>query len=325
MRKAIVPFVSLALLATALQAQQAKPEPHGYFSFSYLQGRGESDAARGSLEGLDAGLTLTGLFTMNMDYRLEIRSRNEAPFALEEAWLGCNLAKAFNVRAGLYLVPFGRHNRLNRPHENLFVQTPLAFEEAFPAGWRDLGLLASGQVSFLVYDVSLGNGLGEDSGGAPVQQFRDNNGSKDVCGRLGIRWRQGLETAVSYSRQVFSADGVRRADFLGADASWVTENYLVVGEFVRAERDDAAGGRRTSEGWHVLLALDYKTLWPTVGYQSLETTLPAGSAAKRTRWTLGLAWAVFPGAWLKAEYSWNREPGAEVADDLLSLQLAAGF
>jgi hypothetical protein len=309
----------------ALSAQQAKPEAHGYFSFSYLQGRGEGEAARGSLEGLEGGLALTGLLTMTMDYRLEVRSRSEASFALVEAWLGFNLAKAFNVRAGLYLVPFGRYNRLNRPHENLFIQSPLVFEEAYPAGWRDLGLSASGQVSFVLYALSLGNGLGEDAEGAPAQQFRDNNGSKDVCGRLGIRWRQGIETAVSYSRQVFSSEGARHADYLGADASWVTENYHVLGEFVRAEREEAAGGRRTSEGWHVLLALDYKALWPTVGYQSLKTTPPEGPAAKRTRWTLGLAWAVFPGAWLKAEYAWNREPGAEIADDLLSLQLAASF
>lgn len=325
MKKILALCVLLVLAASAASAQQAKPEAHGYFAFSFIRGGEEGGPSGGSLEGLGGGLLLTGIFTSRIDYRLEVRSRSVADFALEEAWLGIGWAETLILRAGLFLVPFGRHNLFSRPHENMFIQTPLTVARAYPDGWRDLGLLASGKVSFVVYAVSLGNGLGEDDEGGPVQQFRDNNASKDVAGRLGIRWRPGMETAVSYSRQNFSTDGSRRADFLGADASWITEDFRVAAEYVRVDRDDPAGGRGIEEGWHIQLAMDYKTVWPTASYQSLKTAPAGGDALRTNRWTLGLAWAVFPGAWLKTEYAWNREPGAETANDLVSMQLAVSF
>lgn len=328
MNKVLSGIFALLLAATAVRAQSAQPaqpEAHGYFSLSFIRGGADSGAPSGSFEDLGGGLSLSGLFAANFDYRLELRSRDEADFGLEEAWLGFNLAKALGVRAGLYLVPFGRYNRFNRPHENLLVRTPLPFTSAYPAGWRDLGLLASGRTRFLFYALSLGNGLGENDEGDPGQQFRDNNASKDVVGRLGIQWKAGLETAVSYSRQTFGSAGDRRADFLGADVSWITDNYRVVGEYVRAARDDPGGGSDEEAGWYLELALDYRSLWPVASYQSLKTAPPGGPTVERRRWTIGLAWILFSGTMLKVEYAWNREPGAEADNDLLAVQIAASF
>ncbi|MBN2199630.1 MAG: hypothetical protein JW747_07250 [Candidatus Aminicenantes bacterium] len=324
--KSILAGLSALLLAAAVvRAQQSPPEVHGHFSFSFLRGEAESDAPSGSFEDIGGGLSLSGLFAANFDYRFELRSRAEARFGMEEAWLGFNPFPAFGVRAGLYLVPFGRFNRFNRPHENLLAGTPLPFTSVTPESWRDIGLLASGRTSFLFYALSLGNGLGENEAGEPEQQFRDNNASKDVVGRLGIQWKAGLETAVSYSRQEFGPAGARRADLLGADASWITDNYRILGEYVRMEKDDAAGGRVNEEGWYVQLALDYKSLWPVASYQRLKTDPAASPAVERRRWTVGLAGILFSGTLLKFEYAWNREPDAEVDNDLFSVQVAVSF
>src|SRR4030042_4726569 len=140
MKKTLACLWTLAFAAAGLQAQQGQAGAHGYFSVSYTHGQKEGGASQGSFKDLGGGLSLTGVFSQNIEYRLEIRSRGESRFALEEAWLGFNLAKALSVRAGLFLVPFGFYNRSNRPHENLLVQTPLAVEPAYPPSWRDLGL-----------------------------------------------------------------------------------------------------------------------------------------------------------------------------------------
>jgi len=313
----------------AAQAQPAlEDKVHGYFSLSFLKGQKGGAYSGGSVEDVGAGILLTGHFTPQIQFRLEVRSRSEARFGLEEALLGLDLSKAVNVQLGMYLVPFGRYNRQNRPQEQKLVSRPLIVEAAYPASWRDIGLLVSGQLSFLTYTTCLGNGLGEDAGGAPAQQFADNNAAKGLAGRLGLKWGQAAETAFSYARQVFDGAGSRTAQLWAADGSWVTDNYELTGEYIHAQYDrlSEAGGSMKTEGWYVALAFNYQTLWPIVSYQRLgQTPAAEGTASKKSRWTVGLVWLLRPSILFKAEYDWNRESGQEIKDDRLSVQMAVSF
>jgi hypothetical protein len=329
MRHASLVFFLMVLSPYLFGQTQTTSEDktHGYFSFSYVKGQKGGTFYNGSFEGMDAAILLIGHFTPQLDLRLEVRSRSEARFELEEALLGLDLSKSANIQLGMYLVPFGRYNRQNRPQENMLVRIPLVDEAAYPLSWRDIGLLVTGQTSFLNYAAALGNGLGEGPDQEPAQQFSDNNSSKGLAGRLGILWGKDVETAFSYARQIFSSEGDRRVELWAADGSWITENYHLSGEYIRTTYDPAGGGAGVrTEGWYVHLAFDYKTLWPILSYQTVKTAPPGSEASvRKNRWALGLAWFLQPGILFKVEYDWNREPGQELKDDLLSVQAAVSF
>lgn len=320
-------FLALTTCLTAQTETAAEDKTHGYFSMSFLKGQKGGIFSGGSFEDIGAGILFSGHFTPQLQFRLEVRSRSEARFGLEEALLGLDLSKSANIQVGMYLVPFGRYNRQNRPQENMLVRVPLVVEAAYPLSWRDIGLLVTGQTSFLNYAAALGNGLGEGPNQEPAQQFSDNNASKGLAGRLGILWGKDVETAFSYASQIFSSQSDRRVELWAADASWITENYRLSGEFIRTTYDPAGGGAGLrTEGWHVQLAFDYKTLWPIVSYQTVKTAPTASEVpARKNRWALGVSWILQPGILFKVEYDWNREPGHEVKDDLLSVQAAISF
>lgn len=320
-------FLALTTCLTAQTETAAEDKTHGYFSMSFLKGQKGGIFSGGSFEDIGAGILFSGHFTPQLQFRLEVRSRSEARFGLEEALLGLDLSKSANIQVGMYLVPFGRYNRQNRPQENMLVRIPLVVEAAYPLSWRDIGLLVTGQTSFLNYAAALGNGLGEGPNQEPAQQFSDNNASKGLAGRLGILWGKDVETAFSYASQIFSSPSDRRVELWAADASWITENYRLSGEFIRTTYDPAGGGAGLrTEGWHVQLAFDYKTLWPIVSYQTVKTAPTASEVpARKNRWALGVSWILQPGILFKVEYDWNREPGHEVKDDLLSVQAAISF
>ena len=320
-------FLALTTCLTAQTETAAEDKTHGYFSMSFLKGQKGGIFSGGSFEDIGAGILFSGHFTPQLQFRLEVRSRSEARFGLEEALLGLDLSKSANIQVGMYLVPFGRYNRQNRPQENMLVRIPLVVEAAYPLSWRDIGLLVTGQTSFLNYAAALGNGLGEGPNQEPAQQFSDNNASKGLAGRLGILWGKDVETAFSYASQIFSSQSDRRVELWAADASWITENYRLSGEFIRTTYDPAGGGAGLrTEGWYVQLAFDYKTLWPIVSYQTVKTAPTASEVpARKNRWALGVSWILQPGILFKVEYDWNREPGHEVKDDLLSVQAAISF
>jgi len=330
---ALVLSLLFLALSGGLGAQtqiQSTPEDmiHGHFSLSFLKGQKGGAFSGGSFTDLDAGLLVSGHFTPQVQFRLELRSRGEARFGLEEALLGLDLSKAANIQLGMYLVPFGSYNRQNRPHEQKLARPPLIVEAAYPASWRDVGLLVSGQISFLNYAACLGNGLGADENGAPAQQFADNNAPKGLAERLGINWGQNVGTAFSYARQVFDGAASRTVLLWAADGAWITENYELRGEYIRSECDRPAdvGGAMKTQGWYVSLAFNYQTLWPIVSYQRLSLEPAAeGAADKKSRWAVGLLWMLRPTVLFKAEYDWNREAGHEVKDDLLSVQMAISF
>jgi len=320
-------FLALTTCLTAQTETAAEDKTHGYFSMSFLKGQKGGIFSGGSFEDIGAGILFSGHFTPQLQFRLEVRSRSEARFGLEEALLGLDLSKSANIQVGMYLVPVGRYNRQNRPQENMLVRVPLVVEAAYPLSWRDIGLLVTGQTSFLNYAAALGNGLGEGPNQEPAQQFSDNNASKGLAGRLGILWGKDVETAFSYASQIFSSPSDRRVELWAADASWITENYRLSGEFIRTTYDPAGGGAGLrTEGWYVQLAFDYKTLWPLVSYQTVKNAPTVSEVpARKNRWALGVSWILQPGILFKVEYDWNREPGHEVKDDLLSVQAAISF
>jgi hypothetical protein len=260
-------------------------------------------------------------------------------FEIEQAWAGLLWSDAFQVKLGLFLVPFGRYNSASRPFETSLVQAPLPVAAVFPASWRELGAMAEGKSGFLRYSAWIGNGLSEQQDLASGQQFRDNNKNKAWGGRLGLALSDSLEVGGSYYTGKVAASDERRLTMKGADATWTNGGLKLAAEYFRsdiANPEPTAAGK--AEGWFVLGSYDLRGVSAVVSYQKLAYedgfhgpgfTGPSGPGLgisdDRRVWTIGLTAPLSPGFILKAEYDFNREPRLELKNDIFRAQIAARF
>jgi hypothetical protein len=309
----------------------------GYFSSDYYQGIGRSSAAGSSFENPAAGLILSGEWTPQFSYTLELRTGNGWTPQIEQAWAGWASSDAFRLRLGVYLVPFGRYNESNRPFQTLLVSAPFPYGEVHPASWRDIGVLLEGRMGVFRYAGYIGNGLAEAPDLAGGQQFRDNNKNKGLGLRLAVGISQELELGGSYYRGKQDAANSRNLTLLGADLLWLTKNVRFTAEYARADAsnpDPFASGR--TEGWFVELGLNFGQLTPLASYQTSKTSDPfhgpgwtdsgaAGLSADHDRWALGATYALHPNVLLKVEYDIRTEGGAGVKDQALRVQAAVHF
>jgi len=310
---------------------------NGYLSAGYENGQKESDSPDGTFSRVQAGLLFNGIAANVFTYGLEVRFRSESRIELEEAWVGFAPSSSFALKLGFYLVPFGKYNTANRPHQNLFIQTPLAQAHLYPESWRDIGILAEGKWGSMGYSVYLGNGLREGRDLQDGQQFRDNNGDPAAGGRVSFLLSQGFEVGVSFYRGHYDDAGQRNLELRGADASWKSEAILVTYEYGKAYLGNPEGyDRGTAEGHFVLASLTLGDFSPLVSFQTLEYADPyhgedppdpllGGIAKDISRWAVGLVLSPAGHFMFKVEYDFNREAGVKLDNDILLAQVTLLF
>jgi len=339
MTKRLIPILILILAAAGFGQETAAPNLGGYLYFDFSQSQEDGLFSNGRAGGLGAGVFLAGALSGQFSYMLEARLMPENEVKIEQAWLGFSPSKSLRFTLGHFLVPFGRFNQANRPHERFLVQVPLVCERAYPASWRELGLQAWGKSGFLNIAAFIGNGLAESESASGGQQFGDNNADKAWGGRLGVQPDQSLELGFSYYKGKYDALGTRNLTMLGADAAWTTRDYQVLAEYIKADRANPdPWGQGITEGYFVQMAIKYSDFSPVVSYQKVKDNDPfhgpgwaspdqagAGLALDQTRWALGLIYLPVPNVRLKAEYDFNRETGVALKDDLWSVQAAITF
>jgi hypothetical protein len=325
--------LSLAILIAGLLVSGAaelsgQVKYGGYLAAEYLKGQPESEFALGSVENLQAGFLAAGVASPKLAFALEVRSRSEAAFEVEQAWLGYVPSAVVNIKAGMYLVPFGIWNQASRPHEALLIGTPLNLEFFYPASWRDLGLLAEGKIGILTYAAYVGNGLKEADSLPEGQQFNDNNKDKGKGGRLGLELGRGIQAGASYYTGKYDDLNERRLTLEGADLSWVTDQWEVKAEATKALIENPEPfARGKIEGYSVWMVMKFATLQPVGSFQKVKSDDPfhgEGLAFERTRWTAGFRFVLHPNIYLKAEYQWNNET-PKIKDNLILVQAALGF
>lgn len=314
-------FISLTICAGALHGQIRYG---GYMSFEYDKGQADTDAAKGTVRNILAGLMAGGVLPSKFAFGLEIQARTDSVFDLEQAWIGFVPSKLINVRGGLYLVPFGLWNRANRAYETPVIRTPLNLAFLYPQSWRDLGLTLEGQLAIFTYSVYLGNGLKDAANLESSQQFTDNNTDKAKGGRVGLVVSQNLQGGVSYYSGKYDNAGQLNLALEGVDFSWVTSAWELRGEFTKALIDNPtpfAEGK--SEGFYIWAIMSYSHVQPIVSYQTVKYLdpnpahflgaeapgegVPPGISLSQRRWALGLRWTIGNNVFLKAEYDWNRD------------------
>jgi hypothetical protein len=310
----------------------------GYLSAEYEKGQRESDLPDGTFGRVRAGLLFSGLAGDVFTYGLELRFKSESRLEIEEAWVGIAPSPSFELKLGCYLVPFGKYNIANRPHQNPFINVPLPQASLYPASWRDVGLLAGGKWGGLGYSVYLGNGLREGQDLGEGQQFADNNGDLAAGGRLSLMLSQGFEAGASYYRGRYDDAGQRDLELRGADVSWTSQALLLTYEYGKAYLDNPEGfDRGTAEGHFVLAALVLGEFTPLVSFQTLvyddpyhgeepsEPVAIAGIAKDISRWAVGLVFSPVPNFMFKVEYDFNREAAVKLDNDTFLAQVSLLF
>jgi hypothetical protein len=330
-------IVLCALLAAPL-ALKGETKPGGYLSFEFIKGQAQSGASQGSFQNLRGGLFFAGDLGEKFDFMFEMGLKSESKLEMEQASVGFKLAVESDLRLGLFLVPFGKYNESNRPHQTALVRAPLNLAGVTPSSWRDIGLVVRGRMGFLRYAAYLGNGLGEKDGAAAGQLFKDNNKDKGRGGRLGFIAGQGFEVGVSYYSGKYDETNALRLTLEGADLTWISNDYEVRGEFTKAVWKNPAGapdGR--SDGYFVLMALNFGKLQPVVSFQRLNRGESSPGArllvseegpetlGLRSRWAFGLRYFMSPTFLVKAEYDMNKEKGYALRNNVVQIQAALSF
>lgn len=330
-------FAVLLLLLSGAAAAQVRL--NGYFSADYTQTPDRGGGRMGSFENPAAGLIVSGEWTPQFNYVLELRTGAEWKPEIEQAWAGWAYSDAFRARLGLFLVPFGRTNEANRPYQTVLVAFPYPYGEAHPSSWREIGVMVEGRTGIFRYAAFIGNGLAEAATLADGQQFRDNNKNKGLGLRASLTLSQELEVAGSYYRGRQDAANTRNLALYGVDAAWVTKNVRCTAEYTRADVDNPSPfGRGRAEGWNVQLGLNFGQLTPVASYSKSKTSDPfhglgwtaAGGAgdgilANHDRWAIGANYALHANILLKLEYDIQKDTILGRKDNVLRVQAAIHF
>jgi predicted porin len=329
-------FILFLLFAVPTVAQV---KVNGYLSFEYLKGEKQSGFHQGSFQNARAGLITTGQIAPRFDFALEARLRGEYQVELEQAWAGFKASEAFSLKLGLFLVPFGKYNQSNRPHQTLLIRSPLNLEDTYPASWRDIGVLAEGKIGIFLYSAYLGNGLAEAENLRGGQQFNDNNSDKGKGTRIGLLLAQKFEVGVSYYRGKQDERNERNLRLLGFDLSWDIESFQVLAEYSKGEMENPSpGAKGKAEGYFVQLSFPVDRFNAVVSYQDFSYKdafhgpgfqKPAisgqGIDEDSQRWALGLDYSFSQNLLLKLEYDFNKARDRNLKANLFLAQVALSF
>lgn len=332
--RVLITFIVLSFFTT-----QALGKINGYISFDYSKGQKQSDISNGAFNNARLGLIFSGDISAKINYLSEISLQEGGGVDIEQAWVGIGASEAFNIKLGLYLVPFGKYNQSNRAHQTLLIHNPLNVNYIFPTRWKDAGILVEGRSSIISYAVYLGNGLSESQNLRGGQQFGDNNADKGKGGRIGLFLSKGFEVGYSYFRGKFDDDNSRNLILQGLDLSWMSEGFQIMSEYTRADVGNPEGfSDGKAEGYFIQASFDIENLRPVVSYQRIKYTddfhgsgfiknVAAGEGIliEKSCWALGIVYFPSPNILIKLEYDINREEGIEQKDNIFSVQIGLSF
>ncbi len=192
--------------------------------------------------------------------------------AIEYAELHFAVDRAFNLKAGALLMPFGRFNSLHDSPLQDLTDRPFVAQYVVPTTWTEAGVGAYGGFSLggvrMDYDVVASNGLDQGfsatAGGglrdARSSFRRDNNDAKQITGRFGvspdIAFLDGLSFGASGAFGRYDNAGDHDLSLFGFDLFVKKGPFEVLGEAVFGDLDRdaalvAAGAPGGLSGWYV--------------------------------------------------------------------------
>jgi hypothetical protein len=236
----------------------------GYAEIKYNQ----PDGKNGTLDAHRVIAFIAYRFDDKLQFVSEIEFEHAAVLEVEQAFVNYNLSNAFNLRAGLMLVPFGITNLYHEPTTYNGVNRPYVNKYIVPTTWREVGVGFAGTdyATSLSYEAYLFNGI----------RSLDSEGNGVIGGKSGIRsGRQSAEKAKMDSPSLavkidyFGINGLRTAvsGFFGrsvADDDYMDVTGATVGISMIGGDYRYVNGRFTSRGEFV-----YASLSDTEAYNQL--------------------------------------------------------
>ena len=175
--------------------------------------------------------------------------------AIEQVYPTLAFSSLFNLRAGVFLMPFGNINIDHFPTSREVVSRPLVSQVVAPQDWADNGVGLSGRRLFastwlVSYEAWVCAGLGADIGASGLREARqpfgvDNNGNKALAGRAAVNRASRLEVGLSgYAGKYDDADRFWLRGF-AVDALALFGPFKVTGEYdiLTAERPEGPDAR----------------------------------------------------------------------------------
>ncbi len=206
----------------------------------------------------------------------------------EQAYVDLLLTQAFNIRAGILLVPFGKFNLDHFDPRRDLTRPPSVARLVTPTTWGDLGFGMFGFVPIsenvkATYDIQVINGLTDKFIATPgnipdpgLQSARtglnpDNNGDKAIVGRGTLKFFDQYEIGLSGYRGDYKTGSQDLMTGIAFDTEFRPRNITILENFVlRSEfaRFDIQGTTTPSSLWGYYIQLTYR-FWPS----ALNSTL----------------------------------------------------
>ena len=208
-------------------------EWHGYLNFEY----DDKEGTHSNFDNHEFYLSATG----HMSERVSVTAEFEYEHAPEklilpiQAYGNYKISDAFNIRAGLFYIPFGIPvNYTLRGNNNKMIRQVAVIHDIVYENWAEVGVEVFGDVPFndnvsLQYDMSIGNGV--DSLGTGDSWFNgdstltshseDNNDDKAIAGRVGLHFQDLMGASVSvgasFATQKYDAAELLEQKHTGVD------------------------------------------------------------------------------------------------------------
>lgn len=278
--------------------------------------------------------------------------------AVEFAYIDFLLNPAFNVRAGMVLVPLGFVNELHEPPTFLGAKRPAVESAIIPTTWRENGVGVHGELpGNLSYRAYLLNGLDASKFSATGIRSGRQNGAKAQAESLALTGRLdwnpipgttfGVGAYTGNSNQSEVGEPIRTT-LVEVHAEYRARGFQARGLFARMTNSEAGleslapasavrqlGTRQF--GGYLEAGYDLLTPWgssqaliPFVRWERLNTqqAVIAGVTANRandqTLVTAGLVYKPIPQVAVKADFTQGRN-GARTGRDQVSLGLGYYF
>jgi hypothetical protein len=281
---------------------------------------------------------------------------------LEQAYLDFLIRRAFNVRAGMMLVPVGIINERHEPPVFYGVLRPLVDTVVIPTTWFESGVGVHGEIgrgwryrAYLMAPLNAAEFSAEESlRGGRQKGSEANIGRVATTGRLEYLGLPGLTAAVSFWHGKSGGEFRPRFDVpvrvLEADARWARDRLELRGQYAEVTIDNAdllnqtlALGvgvdpniARVSRGFY--LEAGYRAIaapWGEIGvftrYENVDTQyrMPPGyvpiTQFDRSSWTMGMTYWPDPDIAVKADYTVLRDRSQFPAPNTFALGLGWWF
>ena len=161
----------------------------GYGEVHYNQHFGDGTSHNGNLDVHRMVLLLGYRFDSDISFFSEIEFEHVKELFVEQAFLQYHISSAFNIKAGLLLIPMGIVNEYHEPTLFFGVERPLTDNLIVPSTWREIGAGISGNLTgaAMKYQLYLING------------FLGYNGHALLNGTNGLRGgrQKGAKSSIS--------------------------------------------------------------------------------------------------------------------------------